>query len=190
MTEPGQIYLDETVRRMVTTHRSYILTAATAFINEAVMAERADSTVTDEADRAALAAYKADRYEKAYTLLKLMEEKLPEAASPYAVQIPQKMAQIYARIGMATERPELKQHALELLEKELRRYGANVKYYQSLAPWQYATLQDTDRFAETYYMVYLLQDYADAGGDAEAIISDLEEMGVNFDRIVSIIEQR
>ncbi len=190
VTEPGQIYLDETVRRMVTTHRSYILTAATAFINEAVMAERSDSTVTDEADRAALAAYKADRYEKAYTLLKLMEEKLPEAASPYAVQIPQKMAQIYARIGMATERPELKQHALELLEKELRRYGANVKYYQSLAPWQYATLQDTDRFAETYYMVYLLQDYADAGGDAEAIISDLEEMGVNFDRIVSIIEQR
>lgn len=65
-----------------------------------------------------------------------------------------------------------------------------MKYYQSLAPWQYATLQDTDRFAETYYMVYLLQDYADAGGDAEAIISDLEEMGVNFDRIVSIIEQR
>ena len=54
----------------------------------------------------------------------------------------------------------------------------------------FRSLQDTDRFAETYYMVYLLQDYADAGGDAEAIISDLEEMGVNFDRIVSIIEQR
>lgn len=38
-------------------------------------------------------------------------------------------------------------------------------------------------------MVYLLQDYSDAGGDTEAIIHDLEEMGVNFDRIVSIIEQ-
>lgn len=190
VTEPGQVYLDETVRRMVTTTRSYILTAATALVNEAVMAERADSTVTAEADRAALAAYKADRYEKAYTLLKLMEEKLPEAASPYAIQIPQKMAQIYARIGMATDRPEIKQHALDLLEKELRRYGANVRYYQSLAPWQYATLQDTDRFAETYYMVYLLQDYADAGGDAEAIIHDLEELGVNFDRIVSIIDRQ
>ncbi len=190
VTEPGQIYLDETVRRMVTTTRSYILTAATALVNEAVMAERADSTVTAEADRAALAAYKADRYEKAYTLLKLMEEKLPEAASPYAIQIPQKMAQVYVRIGMATDRPEIKQHALDILERELRRYGANVRYYQSLAPWQYATLQDTDRFAETYYMVYLLQDYADAGGDAEAIITDLEEMGVNFDRIVSIIDRQ
>ena len=39
-------------------------------------------------------------------------------------------------------------------------------------------------------MVYLLQDYADAGGDAEAIITELEDQGVNFDRIVSIIEQR
>lgn len=65
-----------------------------------------------------------------------------------------------------------------------------MKYYQSLAPWQYATLQRTDRFAETYYMVYLLQDYVDAGGDAEAIIHELEDMGVNFDRILSVVEQR
>ncbi len=190
VTEPGQIYLDETVRRMVTTTRSYILTAATALVNEAVMAERADSTVIADADRAALDAYKADRYDKALNLLKLMEEKMPEAASPYAIQIPQKMAQLYARIGLATDRPEITTHAREMLEKELRRYAANVRYYQSLAPWQYATLQDTDRFAETYYMVYLLQDYADAGGDAEAIIHDLEEMGVNFDRIVSIIDRQ
>ncbi len=190
VTEPGQVYLDETIRRMVTTTRSHILTAATALINEAVMAERADSAAISEADRAALAAYKADRYAKALNLLKLMEEKLPEAASPYAIQIPQKMAEIYARIGAATDNPEASRHALDLLERELRRYGANVKYYQSLSPWQYATLQNTDRFAETYYMVYLLQDYADAGGDTEAIIADLEEMGVNFDRIVSIIEQR
>ena len=189
VTEPGQIYLDETVRRMVTTTRSYILQAATALINEAVMAERADSTAVSDEDRATLDAYKADRYAKSLNLLKLMEEKLPEAASPYAVQIPQKMAQLYARIGLATGNKEASAHALELLEKELRRYARNVKYYQSLDPWQYSTLQQTDRYAETYYMVYLLQDYTDAGGDAEAMIRDLEDLGVNFDRIVSIIEQ-
>ncbi len=65
-----------------------------------------------------------------------------------------------------------------------------MKYYQSLNPWQYATLPQTDRFIETYYMVNLLQDYADAGGDPEKMISELEEMGVNFDRIVSIIQQQ
>ena len=189
VTEPGQVYLDETVRRMVTTTRSYILQAATALINEAVMAERADSTAMSDADKATIEAYKADRYAKSLNLLKLMEEKLPEAASPYAVQIPQKMAQLYARIGIATGNKEASAHALELLENELRRYARNVRYYQSLDPWQYATLQQTDRYAETYYMVYLLQDYSDAGGDTEAIIHDLEEMGVNFDRIVSIIEQ-
>ena len=38
-------------------------------------------------------------------------------------------------------------------------------------------------------MVYLLQDYADMGGDSEAMIHELEDMGVNFDRIVSAYQQ-
>ena len=67
------------------------------------------------------------------------------------------------------------------------RYAGNVKYYQSLNPWQYATLPQTDRYIETYYMVYLLNDYQDLGGDAEAMVDRLSDMGVNFDRIVSII---
>ena len=45
-----------------------------------------------------------------------------------------------------------------------------------------------DRFAETYYLVYLLQDYSDLGGDAESMIHELEDLGVNFDRIANIIE--
>ncbi len=190
VTEPGQVYLDETVRRMVTTTRSYILSAATALVNEAVMAERADSTVMDSEGKAALEAYKADRYAKALELVQLMEKKLPAEASPYAIQIPQKMAQIYGRIGMATGNKEASARALSLIENELRRYGANVKYYQSLSPWQYATLPQTDRYIETYYMVYLLQDYADLGGDPAPIVDELTDMGVNFDRIVSIIDKQ
>ena len=189
VTSPDDIYLDETIRRMVTTTRSYIIATATAFINEAALAERADTLTADPEAKQELAAYKADRYAKALELLNLMEEKLPEAASPYAVQIPQKMAQIYARIGMATGNKEASAHALELLENEIRRYAQNVKYYQSLNPWQYATLPKTDRFIETYYMVYLLQDLSDAGGDAEKMVDELTDMGVNFDRIVSILQQ-
>ena len=189
VTSPDDIYLDETIRRMVTTTRSYIIATATAFINEAALAERADTITADPEAKQELAAYKADRYAKALELLNLMEEKLPEAASPYAVQIPQKMAQIYARIGMATGNKEASARALELLENEIRRYAQNVKYYQSLNPWQYATLPKTDRFIETYYMVYLLQDLSDAGGDAEKMVDELTDMGVNFDRIVSILQQ-
>ena len=190
VTGPGQVYLDETVRRMVTTTRSYILNTATAFVNEAVMAERADSAAISPEHRESLAAFKADRYAKALNLMKLMEEKLPETASPYAIQIPQKMAQIYGRIGMATDNKEATERALSLINNELHRYAANVRYYQSLSPWQYATLPQTDRYIETYYMVYLLQDYTDLGGDPEPLVEDLTDMGVNFDRIVSIIDQQ
>ncbi|MDE5649888.1 MAG: hypothetical protein K2I35_02570, partial [Duncaniella sp.] len=189
VTSPDQIYLDETVRRMVTTTRSYMLDCATALVNEAVGAERADTTAMSADDVKKLADFKADRYAKALNLLTLMEEKLPEAASPYAIQIPQKMAQLYARIGAVTGNKDASAKALDLLGKELHRYAQNVKYYQSLNPWQYATLPRTDRFIETYYMVYLLQDYADAGGDTEKMITELEDMGVNFDRIVSIMQQ-
>lgn len=191
VTDPSQIYLDETVRKMVTTTRSYILSAATALINEAAMAERADTvaTLNDEA-RLGLQKFKADRYAKALTLVKLIEEKLPEAASPYAIQVPQKMAQIYARIGIATGNKEASARAIELLENELMRYGKNVKYYQSLNPWQYATLPQTDKYIETYYMVNLLQDLSDAGGDAEKMVDRLTDLGINFDRIVSILQQQ
>ncbi len=189
VTDPSQIYLDETVRKMVTTTRSYILGTATAMINEAVMAERADSIATDDEARKQLEAYKTDRYAKAKELLTIIEEKLPEAAAPYAIQIPQKMAQIYARIGVATGDKEASAKAIELLEKEIMRYAGNVKYYQSLNPWQYATLPKTDRFIETYYMVYLLQDLGDIGGDPEKMVDRLTDMGVNFDRIVSILQQ-
>jgi len=190
VTDPSQIYLDETVRKMVTTTRSYIIGAATAMINEAAMAERADSVAgISENERETLAAFKADRYAKALNLLKIVEEKLPEAASPYAIQIPQKMAQIYARIGIATGNKEASARAVKLLEDEILRYAANVRYYQSLNPWQYATLTQTDLFIETYYMVYLLQDLSDAGGDAEKMVAQLSDMGVNFDRIVSRLQQ-
>lgn len=187
VTAPGQIYLDETVRRMVRTTRSYILDAATALINEAVLAERADSAGVSARESEALRAYKADRYAKALHLVQIVEEKLPEAAAPYYMQIPQQMAQIYDRIAVATGNEQARRHALELLEKELVRYAQNVKYYQSLPPHLYQTLQDTDRFIEVYYMVYLLQDYADAGGDVEAMVHRLEGMGVNFDRIVNAL---
>jgi len=189
VTSPDQIYLDETVRRMVTTTRSYMLDCATALVNEAVAAERADTTALGVEEIKKIADFKADRYAKALNLLKLMEKNLPEAAAPYAVQIPQKMAQLYARIGAVTGDKKASAKALSLLESELRRYSQNVRYYQSLNPWQYATLPKTDRFIETYYMVYLLQDYTDAGGDPEKMVSELEDMGVNFDRIVSIMQQ-
>ncbi|MDE6179196.1 MAG: hypothetical protein K2F86_08520, partial [Duncaniella sp.] len=188
VSKPGDIYLDETVRRMVTSTRSFILDCATALVNEAVMAERADSAVTDAKERAALEAYKTDRYDKALNLLRLMEEKLPEAASPYSIQIPQKMAELYARIGAVKGDKAISRYALDLLEKEMMRYGEKTIYIQHLAPMHYQTIQGNDLFAGTYYLIYLLQDYQDAGGDPEVMIGRLEEMGVDMNRVASALQ--
>ena len=188
VTAPGDLYLDETVRRMVTTHRTYIVETATALVNEAILASQAAEENPELADSEEIKAFQADRYAKALELMKICEEKLPEAAAPYALQMRQKMAQVYARIGLATDNSEYLHHAFDLLEAEIRRAGHNARYYQSLTPWQYSTLSMNDRFAETYYLVYLLQDYSDLGGDAESMIHELEDLGVNFDRIANIIE--
>ena len=189
MTDPSQIYLDETVRKMVTTTRSYILGTATAMINEAVMAERADSIATDDEARKQLEAYKTDRYAKAKELLTIIEEKLPEAAAPTLSRYRRRWHRSMPASASPPATREASAKAIELLEKEIMRYAGNVKYYQSLNPWQYATLPKTDRFIETYYMVYLLQDLGDIGGDPEKMVDRLTDMGVNFDRIVSILQQ-
>ena len=187
VTEPGQIYLDETVRRMVTTTRSFIVDCATALVNEAVMAERADTTALSPEQLKELRDFKADRYAKALELVELVQAKLPEAASPYALQMPQRMAQLYTRLGYATGNQDLLAKSRAMLEAELERYTQAALYQQSLTPWQLATLPNNDRYATSYYLIYLLQDYQDAGGDAEAMVNRLEETGVDFDRIMAVM---
>ena len=184
------IYLDETVRRMVSSTRMYILNLATALINEAVVAERVDSTGYTEAERRELAEFKADRYAKAAEVIELMEEKLPAKVAPYSAQVPQQIAGLYSRLALVTGNKEYAEKARTMLENELRFYTRNLLYYQSLSPSQYATLPLTDRYIEVYYIITLLQDLADAGGDAEAIVREMEAAGVDFSRITAALENQ
>lgn len=80
------IYLDETVRRMVTTTRSTMLDLATALYNEGVTMEDfyvSDSVNMDEQQRILYKERIADRFKKAKHMVDLMVEKLPEHTSPY-----------------------------------------------------------------------------------------------------------
>lgn len=175
------IYLDETIRRMVTTTRSTMLDLATALFNEGIAAEiRADSI--GGGDKAKLKAFAADRYKRSRAVLDLIMAKLPVCASPYAVQIGQNMADMYLRLGAATANKADTQKGLKLLEAEIHRYGQYVRYYQSLSAAQYASLQRTDQYINDTYLLSLIQLYHDGGGDSDKIISELEQMGVNFNR--------
>ena len=190
VTAPGQIYLDETVRRMVTTNRSAMIDLATALINEAVEAEVAlseDSTAHDltEGEILKLNDFKAERYAKARTILDLMREKLPVAAMPYAIQVGQQVAELYIRLGIATGNAADTKIGMDILKNEIDRYAQNVVYYQSLSPVQYRTLPRNDMFIDRYMFMDMIETYGYAGGDIKALQDELTAKGVNLQRQVS-----
>lgn len=182
--KPGSLYLDETVRRMVSSTRLSIINLAEALVAEAMEAEsraEADSTSAPAAEKARK--FAADRYAKARNVLQLMEKKLPAEASPYSLQDPQSIALLYDQIGRGTGNKADSQKALKMLADEILRYGGNLVYYQSLTPTQYATLQRIDRYIDQNYVVTLLNLYHQMGADIEPLVVKLEQMGVNIDRL-------
>ncbi len=180
----GDIYLDETVRRMVTTHRSAMADLAAALYLEGYDAtHRADSlgnggTVT-EADRA----FAADRYKKAETVLDLIGEKLPTSVAPYSIQIGEQIARCYIQLADATGKDALRLKGLDILHGEILRYGAYLPYFKELRKTLPASgfggLSGVDRFVPSY-LYYLLDDYVQAGGDTGALQKELAAKGVNL----------
>lgn len=177
-TSADDIYLDETVRRMVTTHRSTMLDLATQLYNEGVTAEMlADSVATDSAKAHEFA---QDRYKRARIVLDLLVEKLPAHAAPYSVQIGQNIGELYLRLFDVTGENSDKEKALKILEDEIRHFGQYIRYFQSLTPGKYMTLQRSDRYINDTYFVALIQLYDDGGGDAETLLDELQSKGINF----------
>ncbi len=186
--DPSKIYLDETVRRMVTTHRSAMLDLATAYLMQALESEMlldrdSAGTYLNDFSRAELPKIKADSYSRALKILDLMREKLPESAMPYSVSVGQSIGDLYLRIGEATGNDDATETGLEILRKEIDRYARNVVYYQSLSPSQYNTLPVADRYIDQTYLLVLFQTYAAGGGDADEMQQHLEELGVDIARM-------
>ena len=193
--EPSDIYLDETVRRMVTTNRSAMVDLATALVNEGVGIERmlsqgeAAGTPLSDEERTLLESRRDEKYAKAKHVLDLMREKLPVEASPYSVQIGQEVGELYMRLGLATDNDEDIMTGREIVRRELDKYADNVVYYQSLTPSQYASLQSVDKFIDHYYFMDLLYSYlGSAGSDEEAskmqneVLQSLSAKGVDLRR--------
>lgn len=185
VTAPGQIYLDETVRRMVTTHRSAMLDLAFALYNEGNLA----SEILKGKSESEIKAYATDRYNKARNVLNLMREKLPVAAMPFSMQIGMQVADLYNQIGKATGNKADSQTARELLKADIDRFTRNILYYQSLSPSQYQSLQNSDRYIDMIFYLDLLEAYSDAGGDIDKLEKELTAKGVNLQRQLSYRER-
>ena len=180
--KPGDIYLDETVSRMVTTTRSALIDLASALSNEGTMAREGTITIpagmtNDE--------FAADRYKKARTILDLMMEKLPISICPFVVQMGEQVANVYYNLGKVSSDSTLVDKANKILEDEVLRFGSYLRFYQSLDAGQYSRLTNTDKFIDQQYMLFMLQDYYRQAGESKytKLMDKLAANGVNVERL-------
>ena len=189
VAKPGELYLDETVRRMVTTTRTTLLNLATDLAYEGALAkqgaEEGNATFMGKDAKT----YASDRFEKALKVLDLMMEKLPNGNAPYAVQVGERIAQAYAFIGEQTDNKQATEKAIKVLEKEIERYAGYARYYQSLSPTNYSRLTRIDQFIDQRYLPMLLQDYASLNESGfEAMLKKVQARGVDMERLMGYLQ--
>ena len=178
------IYLDETVRRMVSTHRMAMIDLATELINEGIrnLKNGGDTLKSLELNKE-VPVQTDSSFIKARIVLDLMREKLPETVMPYSAQVGLLVGDLYSRIGAITKDESATQTGLDILLSEIDRYADNIVYYQSLSPMQYATLDRTDLFIDKYYFTQLLEYYLSGGGTEETVRKILDSKNIDYQRL-------
>lgn len=183
----GDIYLDETVRRMVTTHRTAMADLAMALYTEGI--EALDSVGSRKPD----AVYAADRFTKAARILDMIEEKLPVSASPYSIQTGYQIADVYLRLAAETGDQKLYDKGMKIVLGEIERYAAYLPYFnelrRTLPGSGFSGLSPADRYVPTY-LYLLLQLYAEEGGDLKVVSDSLAKKGVNLDDLEAYLPNR
>ena len=182
--KPDEIYLDETVSRMVNTMRTAMLDLATGLLNEGRLAEDGNQPIPAGMTKEA---YVADRYKKARTILDLMMEKLPINITPFTIQMGEQASGVYYALGQASGDETSIAKSNEILEKEIMRYAGYLRFYQSLDAAQYDRLTTIDKFIDQQYMVYMLSDYYKQNGEQKynSLMDKLVAAGVNIQRLQS-----
>ena len=182
--KPGEIYLDETVSRMVTTMRSAMLDLASNLCNEGTLANAGELAIPAGMTREA---YVADRYKKARTTLDLMLEKLPTAICPFTAQMGEQVASVYYNLGKASGDDSSVKKSKEILDGEIMRYCDYLRFYQSLDASKYDRLTNLDKFIDQQCMLFMLSGYGERyGEDAyQKVMSDVAAKGVNMERLRS-----
>ena len=184
-----KIYLDETVRRMVTTHRSALYDLAAALYNEGIVAE----------DSLGNKAYADKRFTMAANILDLIDTKLPERLSPYSIQMGERIGTLNALVGEALGNTALKERGLSILRSEILRYGRYLPYFRSLVEnaggviaggrsthtLSRLNLSAADRYIP-YYLTNLMQSYSEVGGDLTEVDKALQDEGIDINDIVPL----
>ncbi len=187
-TPDNTLYLDETISRMVTTHRSTMVDLAYELIIEgATVKDAANDTENQvtQIDGKNLKEYYTDRFNRARNVLNLMETKLPAFASPYSVQLGYRIAQTHFLLGTQSDNKKDIELGLKILKSEILRYAEYARFYQSLRPSNYNRLSNIDKYIDQRHLAELISLYDSQAGekDTESLMKEVTAMGVNLNRV-------
>lgn len=172
--DSGSLYLDETVRQMVNTHRLSLMRLAEALYNQGCDSLELAASKTEalsEEQRKAMTAKGDEYFRKADTVLWLIIDKLPVRLAPYQTFYAEDLASLFASVGALLERvdPEAGKKDLEmarkLYEDEIDRVSQFIVYMQSLPGDKYGTLDPRDRNLDGYVYLNLLNSYGNFMGE-------------------------
>ncbi len=152
------VYLDETVQRMVASTRYSLMEIARSL-------------------------YAAGDYQKSLDIVNLMLEKLPSWAAPYGVQEGDAIAAMLIELGEQLGNETAIEKGKEIYRSEILRVAPYLPWLTSLTPSQYASVSVADRAVlhivdaegDYSYIVDLLQQYHSVAG-SDATIDLIEEV--------------
>ncbi|MCR4679983.1 MAG: hypothetical protein K5636_00015, partial [Bacteroidales bacterium] len=191
VAKPGELYLDETVRRMVTTIRSAMVTLANDLIHEGqtalIAADNGNNSFLGKDPKQ----FAQDRFTRARKVLDLILAKLPTDNAPYSIQMGERIAMAYADLETYAGDKSAKDIAIKLLEKEILRFGSYARFYQTLSAVDYDRLTRYDRYIDQYYLPLLITEYKTLNEKGtEALGNKLSDMGVDLERTFGFLSQQ
>ncbi|MDE5801247.1 MAG: DUF2723 domain-containing protein [Paramuribaculum sp.] len=168
------IYLDETVRRMVTSNRQAMLELAYYLSLESMDYQEFAQLTEDKAEADSLMALSSQAVDRAKEILALQEEKLPSAVMAYTPFELQTLQAALHALYEATADPAVLTQLQEVVASEAMRYAAYVRYYDSLSPDKRSLLSSYDRLGVQLFDS-LLRTYSNIGGDTKTLIEQVRK---------------
>ncbi len=156
------LYLDETVRRMVSTMRNSIIEAAQEL---SVLGNEAPSEFAMKWAHGNNLPVPANRYDMARYLLNLMEQKMPDYATPYESLTDIQTACLYIDLYSKTGNADDLKRAQRIVDNSLRRYAKLAAYAGSLDSDKFGSLGVSDNYMIKYVPVLIgYRNYIDLMG--------------------------
>ncbi|MDE6715872.1 MAG: DUF2723 domain-containing protein, partial [Muribaculaceae bacterium] len=184
------LYIDETVGRMVSTHRRALLDLANALIDEGLTLKiKLEEDPNAFSDTAIVADMRDTRFEMARNVMNLMLEKLPASLYPFGLQTGYLVANTFLDLGNITGNKADTAMGLELLENEIMLYAEYFNYYNSLSPSMYSRLGRNDYYTHRTYFPALLSLYGNIAGDEKyklLVLRLVNEKGVDVNALATL----